>query len=518
MMNVKNKKNVIISMIMGLYLAITTSTLDADCNSIVLFFLKIILFSFLNKKLFDYIDKKDILGSSEMFTKKDYICFFVFIFIVMLFALYMYYPTNFTIDMNTQYKQAITGVYNDWHPIMHTFFFYKLPTLFISSKLMCSIFQMLFVSVILLYFCYTLSKWKINKKIILITLILFIFNTEFDLMAISPLKDTAFSYCLFLMSLFLLNIYFSKGEWLNKRVNFFIFLAVSFGVSFFRHNGIFTFLVTLICMIIVLKNIRKKSIYIFLIIISLRFIFVPFIYKINNVRKIQITFSELACVMLNQISYIYNNDGNITKTQLEELKNYQDLNDLRIYYDPYNYNYYKFNTEFYDWQSYNINRNKKKIVLLWKNIVNNNKYMALESYLYTTYCIWHIDIDVEKNNTDLYWVVFKEKNNGISIYDFFQRGYFSYKKRLCKFPFSIFNITITSGLFLIIFSLVYCLKNSKSKIKILIPFIPVISNTLLFFLILPGRDTRFLYSNILCAFPFVIIMFLLKKKKKEEKV
>ena len=512
-----SKKNLTISIILGVYLSLVTSKVESNIFGILIIPFKAFLFSFFIYKLIIYIDKKNLLNSKDKIKREDYLIWLTYIIVVMSVALYVYYPVNFTIDLNTQFNQTITNNYSDWHPLIHTLLFYKLPTLIISSKLSCSIFQMILLSIILLYFCNTLSKYGLSKKKITIVLSLFILNSGFDLMAISPIKDTAFSYCIFLMTIFLMNIYITNGEWINKKTNFWLFLVASFGVAFFRHNGIATFLVTIICMIFIYKKIRKKSIYIFLIIVSLRFIFIPAIYKANNINKTQGTLSEMVCILLNQISYIYNNNGNISDNQIKELKKYQDLNDLKKYYNAYNYCLYKFNTDYYGWQSYAINSNKKQFLTLWKDIVKNNKMMALKSYLYSTYCIWHIGLDNNNNNTDLYYIASIGNNNDLN----FQETYFNYKHNLNSFPFSILNITICSSLFLLLGSLLYSFTRTKKKWHVIVPYIPVFSNIFLIFLLLPGRDTRFLYSNILCAFPLIIFMFLVNKdnlQKKKERI
>lgn len=510
----KDRKKIIISIILGIYLSIVTSKVDIDSIYLMLIIFKAVTFSILIQKLISYIDKVFIPKKEQKLTKDDYLKWFLYIFLVMSVALYVYYPVNFTVDLKDQYGQVITGNYCDWHPIIHTLIFYKLPMLFITSKVMCSLFQMFFISIILLYFCHTLAKYGFNKKLITIILSLFILNTSFDLMAITPLKDVAFSYCIFLLTIFIMNIYLTNGKWMKKKTNFFFFFLASFGVAFFRHNGIVTFLLTMIFMIFIYKNIRKKSILIFLIILSLRFVFIPIIYEVNNINKTQATLSEMVCILLNQISYVYNNEGDITDSQLKTLSKMQDLKKLKTYYNPYNYNSYKFNSDFYLWQSYYINTHKKEFLTLWKDIVMKNKNMAFKSYFYSTYCIWHIGLDNDDNYKELYWISFSGNNINME----FQNNYFNYKKNINKLPFCIINITVASGLFLIILSLLYCLIKSKEKLKLLTTYIPVGSNIMLMLILLPGRDTRFVYSNILCAFPLVILMFLLNRNNIQKKV
>ncbi len=426
----------------------------------------------------------------------------------MLGALFVHYPNGFMYDQKEQLTQALSGNYNDWHPVIHTLLFYRLPTLFIKSKIMCSIFQMSLILIILLYFCKFLEKYGLNKYIITIILSLFILNPTFDYMAIIPVKDTACSYCIFLLTLYLINIYFTKGEWLKKKLNFIAFLVVCFGLTFFRHNGIGTFILVLIPMIFIFKNIRKFSILVFTIIISLRFIFIPVIYKLCNIYKVNFTFSEISCIMLNQLTYIYYNNGDISAEELKKLSKMQDLEIVyRGGYDPYNYDSIKFDSDFYTVKSPYINTHIKEFLKLYYNIIKKNKKMTLDSYLYSTYMIWHVNLDNEKDLRHLSWDYFVTPDNK------FVANYVTMKINFCHFPWALVFFGSGISIFLIIFSLCYVLCTNKNKLKLLLIYLPVLTNLAVVFMILPSWQTRFIYPNLVCAIPLILLMFLAKDKK-----
>lgn len=505
------KKDLVISVLLGIYLSFATSPIEWNVINYILFFVKICFFSYLINIGLNFFSKLSFKGKEEKLTRRNYICIFLYIMFIMSVAIFIYYPSNFTVDMNNQYEQVMSGKYNDWHPIIHTIIFYRLPTLFIESKFMCSLFQMIFIDLILLYFCYFLNKYGFGKKSILFVISLFILNPSFDFMAISPLKDVAFSYCLFLATLFFIDIYMSEGKWLKSRINFFLFLLVSFGITFFRHNGIFSFLVMMIVLIMGYKNIRKKSLCIFFIILSLRFVFIPTIYNIKGIHKTNVTISEMVCVMLNQMLYIYDNGGKITNSQMKQLEYFQDLEKVSEYYNPYDYNKIKYPMDYHKVYSYRINTEPRKFFTLYKDMVMSNKKLAIKSYAYTMYCLYHIGLDTTDNNSTLYWIAYRG-----NYYNDVQEGFFAYKKSISNWFFSIFLVTVSTGLFYIIFSLFYCLLYSKNKfkekIRIILPYIPVLSNFILMLFLLPGKETRFIYSNILCAYPLILLLILLNKK------
>ena len=505
------KKDLIISILLGVYLSFVTSPVEWSSINYILFFVKSFFFSYLINIGLRFFSKLSFKYKDEKLTRKDYVYIFLYIMFIMSVAVFIYYPINFTTDMNEQYRQVMSGEYSDWHPIIHTIFFYRIPTLFIESEFMCSLFQMIFIDLILLYFCYFLNKYGFSKKSIIFIISLFILNPSFDFMAISPLKDVAFSYCLFIVTLFFIDIYMSDGRWLKRKLNFFLFLLASFGITFFRHNGIFSFLVMMIVLIMGYKNIRKKSLCIFFIILSLRFVFIPIVYNIKGIRKTNVTISEMVCVMLNQMLYIYDNGGKITNSQMKQLDYFQDLEKVSEYYNPYDYNKIKYPMDYHLKYSYRINTEPKKFFTLYKDMVMSNKKLAIKSYAYTMYCMYHIGLDTTTNNRDLYFIAYSGND-----YSDVQEGFFAYKISISNWFFSIFLVTVSTGLFYIIFSLLYCLLYSKNKfkekIKLILPYVPVLSNFLLMMFLLPGKETRFIYSNILCAYPLIILLILLNKR------
>lgn len=512
-------KKLIISITMGVYFGLVSSPVEWLWYNYLLFFIISSISSIILYKFINYLDNLQIKKSKKNNpTKKSYIFWAIYIFVIMLIALIAYHPIQFTEDLENQYQQVLTGIYQDWHPIIHTMIFYRLPMFIYKSRLACALFHMLFVECILLYFCRNLDRYGFNKYIITVILSLFILNPTFDHMAIAPVKDSAYSYCLFLLTILLVNAYFTDGNNLNKNKNFLCFLFACFGITFFRHNGVGAFVLSLIPMIFIYKNIRKKIVLVLIIILSLRFLIVPYIYKACDIKKTTFTFSETVCIMLGQISYIYNNNGTITEEQLNTLSKMQSLDDLKNYYDPYNYNRVKFSGDYYNTWSPYINSHKKEFLKLWYSLVMNNKKQAVEGYLYATYCIWHISLNHLSNLMDMTWVMLTG-NDKINNYNYrqFQSGFFTIKGALCYPPFSIIFITSNVALFAILFMLLYGIYKVKDKLKLLVVYLPIITNLAMILVMLPGREGRFMYPQLLCSFPLIIFTILLSQKKRLSK-
>ena len=72
---------------------------------------------------------------------------------ILLFLLFYYialYPGGSSADAMDQYGQAISNSYKDWHPVIHTFLFYRLPTFFGDSYDSVIIWQLLIITGILI--------------------------------------------------------------------------------------------------------------------------------------------------------------------------------------------------------------------------------------------------------------------------------------------------------------------------------------------------------------------------------
>ena len=164
--------------------------------------------------------------------------FFAVPFICFLFKYIVYWPGGFVSDSFDQYGQAVTGDYVNWHPVIHTLLFFKLP-LFLSGGWNGSIvlFQIILFSLALSYAFSTLRRIAGNR-FALISLAFVLLNPETTNIAVFPVKDTAFGIGALLLTAFTMRIFFSSGEWLRKPRNLVVFSVVLALTTLMRHNGI----------------------------------------------------------------------------------------------------------------------------------------------------------------------------------------------------------------------------------------------------------------------------------------
>ena len=182
--------------------------------------------------------------------------FFVVSLLINLIRFFAFYPGTFSQDAISQYHQAITNIYNDWHPVFQTLFAIKLPLLLTGGWVASiALFQILLFSAVLSYTCYSIAKY--TKTIYSVIIFAFItLNPQIGNFVVICVKDTTFSIGALLLAAYVLNIYFTKGKWFEKKFNTVAFIISIALTTLFRHNAI---LYTLPLLIAVLLYSTKKQ-------------------------------------------------------------------------------------------------------------------------------------------------------------------------------------------------------------------------------------------------------------------
>lgn len=164
------------------------------------------------------------------------------------------YPGGFSYDSIVQYRQVVTGEYNNWHPVLHTLLFFKLP-LMITGGWIGSIvlFQLILFALVASYAAYTVLKYS-NIPYALTFLIFILISPATAVMSIFPWKDIPFALMALLAASYAANTYFTKGEWLKKGSHAAAVTMVLVLATIFRHNAVLFTVPMLIAMLLYLKR------------------------------------------------------------------------------------------------------------------------------------------------------------------------------------------------------------------------------------------------------------------------
>ena len=177
-------------------------------------------------------------AADEASSRKWAVIFFAVPLVCFLFKYMVYWPGAFMTDSMVQYGQAVTGEYDNWHPVIHTLLFFRLPLLLSGGwKGSVVLFQIILFSLALSYAFSTLRRIA-GERFALVSLAFVLLNPETTNLAVFPVKDTAFGIGALVLVSFTLRIFFSSGEWIRKPLNLLVFAAVLALTSLVRHNGV----------------------------------------------------------------------------------------------------------------------------------------------------------------------------------------------------------------------------------------------------------------------------------------
>ncbi|NLO86041.1 MAG: hypothetical protein GX096_11540 [Clostridiales bacterium] len=150
------------------------------------------------------------------------------------------YPGGVSYDISNQWRQMLSGEYNNWHPVFHTLL------VWLVSRISCSysfvlVVQILAFSLAMGYLTMTLSKRGVPVWLALVVQLLVVNSAAVKNTLMYLGKDSAMSIGVLLLTAYAINMLFTQGEWLGKIRNALLFGAVLAFVTLVRHNGfIFT--------------------------------------------------------------------------------------------------------------------------------------------------------------------------------------------------------------------------------------------------------------------------------------
>lgn len=165
-----------------------------------------------------------------------------------------FYPGAFSTDAFYQYKQALSGKYNDWKPILQTLITFTLPMKLTGKPEAIVLFQIIEFSGALAYMSYVILKYS-NRITAIVILSYILLNPVTGNMLIHPWKDVTFAIFAVLLMTFGFQIYVTNGAWVNSKKSVVLLGIALTAATIVRHNGFFF---TVPFLIAVFLNVNKK--------------------------------------------------------------------------------------------------------------------------------------------------------------------------------------------------------------------------------------------------------------------
>ena len=186
--------------------------------------------------------------------KKGYWLLFTLSMItVWVFYLLTFFPAIMTPDSIRQWGQVINGQFNDALPVIHTLLVILLTRVWFSPAAVIT-FQIISLALTVAWGIKLLSDHGLPRWAGWGLTFLFALTPVNGNMVATFWKDIAYSTCLLLFSLMILNIVLSKGAWLGRRFTWIWLVLVSLGIGLFRLNGLPVPLISLVLLGIVYRK------------------------------------------------------------------------------------------------------------------------------------------------------------------------------------------------------------------------------------------------------------------------
>ena len=156
---------------------------------------------------------------------------------VMMIWFTAFFPGGFTEDSFSQYEQALTGRYSDWHPVWHTLLFFTLPLKLTGKVWAIAVFQTVFFSLGTGYVCSVVFRYAGNRGALFAFLCLMLNYYTWEIV-LFPWKDVAFAVsgalCLAVAASF--PVVREKAS--MRRIRCAMLGLILANATLFRHNGI----------------------------------------------------------------------------------------------------------------------------------------------------------------------------------------------------------------------------------------------------------------------------------------
>ncbi len=482
------------------------SPLKESAIFVIIFFVMLIVIFIILYKLTPFLFKtiRKITLSPQNSTKQKQIKVFFFSLLVCFLVLITWFlafkPGCFSADSISQYRQALTGNYNDWHPVIHTLLFFTIPLSIFHTAAAIIIIQLFLFAIVLSYSATIIYKYA-GKKWYIITLTLVLTNPFVFNELLFPWKDVAFAIFALLSYTITLEIYKTRGNWCNNTLHIIMLATILSFTTLFRHNGIL-FTLPLVLFLFFFTQ-RKQWIKLFSLFLAIIFIIKVPLYSILNVQPPDRRTEETAGLPLTILS-------NIAKETPERLDEETSSFLYRIApAEKYQNNYITGSFNSIKWSGINSEvideTGLAQILKMTAKSAITSPEPSLAAFIKLTQVVYGIEGEVSDkvipydSSNDEYDIHFSGNRTLNALATFYTNTYSD----------SIFKYLSYTG-FTILAILLFILANNnwhKQGWKKILLCTPILFYDFGTMLLLTGPESRFFFVNLI-IYPIIIILSL----------
>ncbi|MCP8970634.1 DUF6020 family protein [Ectobacillus ponti] len=419
-----------------------------------------------------------------------------------------FYPAIMSYDSLIQWGQIQSGMFDDSHPAVHTWFMAALTFVW-NSPAIVAITQILIMSLVFGYGAYSFERWGAPLWLIILSLLILWANPVQGFFGITLWKDIMYSTMLFWFTIQLLHIIFSKGDWLKHPGHFLCFLLSGAGIMFFRHNG-FPVLIGMTVVLALVYRLRLVRMYAAVaILIALRVIVTGPVYQALHV--VPADANEAWGVPAQQVAAVLQQGGTVSASQKEFINQVLPLEVWRQKYNPYSVNPIKFDPRYNRTFLY---AHKQEYFRTWLALCLQNPAIAATSYLKQASLVYKI---TPYPDSQMYTTPAAITHKSMAAHYHLKATPLStplhekLRQVWVRLNTGTSSIIWRPALYTSITILALFIAVVRGNLRVVLAALPLFLNTAAVAVALPAQDVRYLYANILTTFIFFLAAFLHKE-------
>ena len=256
------------------------------------------------------------------------------VFIGQMLYLAAYYPGGFNLDAYGQWDQ-IHGVaqWDNWHPVLTTMIYWLLTRIF-DSVGFCVFVQMIFFSLAVASLMKALAEAGVSKGIIVVLDVVVALDPSIGMNNVCLVKDVYFTIGVLLLSVAMIKMYVSCGEWINNWKHTLILILISSFIVLVRHNGAIYIIPAFFMMLMHYKDCLKRLMIVMLSVIMMVIAFEAVSIGVLKTRKHSNFVGEIVGVpmaaMANAYVNNYDNTPQDVKQYFESIADRESWNKLYV--------------------------------------------------------------------------------------------------------------------------------------------------------------------------------------------
>ena len=435
-------------------------------------------------------------------SRKVWIKFFVATYAMCLLYFLMCYPGNCSPDTLSQYSQALSGKYNNWHPVLHTWLFFTLPMLINNDFAMIISAQLFYFNLAVAYLIYTLYRSGCSQKFLILSWLFIMFNPNTIQIMLYPWKDSAMSILALVLFTQLINVFKTEGEWLSHFQNITAFSIIAFLTTGMRHNAVLLTAPVYIILFLFMKKFRLRLVLSGISIITAFMLLYGPVFNILGVQKPDRRTLETVGLPMTILCAVYTEDKEALS---EDTEAFMDSLVTSSEWEKFSgtFNSVKFGNP--NLQSKVDEQGMKSILQYTFDACIHSPKIAVKAIVKLTCIVWTVD------------TVSFHITGGISENDYGieQKGISSLRNMLQAYgnfcSNSIFRFLFCDlGLLIIIIMILVVGKVGRKRLSVLSLVLAPIVYDFGTMLLLSGYDYRFFHFNFLI---FIPLLYLIRSEK-----